>query len=96
MDDQTRWIDGGLLRCSFCGKKQKRVAKLIAGPGVYICDGCVAQARTWAPAPHPGRTCSFCGAWNPREGRLVAVGPTAICGECLDLCDQIIAEEQAG
>ena len=96
MDDQTLWIDGGLLRCSFCGKKQKRVDKLIAGPGVYICDGCVAQARTWPQAGYPGRTCSFCGAWSPGKGRLVAVGPTAICGECLDLCDQIIAEEQAG
>jgi ATP-dependent Clp protease ATP-binding subunit ClpX len=31
-----------LLRCSFCGKTQKQVLKLIAGPGVYICDECVA------------------------------------------------------
>ncbi len=30
-----------LLSCSFCGKHQKQVKKLIAGPGVYICDGCV-------------------------------------------------------
>jgi len=30
-----------LLRCSFCGKAQTEVKKLIAGPGVYICDGCV-------------------------------------------------------
>lgn len=30
-----------LLTCSFCGKTQKQVAKLIAGPGVYICDECV-------------------------------------------------------
>ena len=30
-----------LLSCSFCGKSQERVAKLIAGPGVYICDECV-------------------------------------------------------
>ena len=29
------------LSCSFCGKSQKDVRKLIAGPGVYICDGCV-------------------------------------------------------
>lgn len=31
----------GALRCSFCGKGQKEVKKLIAGPGVYICDECI-------------------------------------------------------
>src|SRR5690625_7719050 len=30
-----------LLKCSFCGKSQKQVVKLIAGPGVYICDECI-------------------------------------------------------
>ncbi|BCW84630.1 ATP-dependent Clp protease ATP-binding subunit ClpX [Arthrobacter sp. NicSoilE8] len=30
-----------LLKCSFCGKSQKQVRKLIAGPGVYICDECI-------------------------------------------------------
>ncbi|HEX3623220.1 MAG TPA: ClpX C4-type zinc finger protein [Acidimicrobiales bacterium] len=30
-----------LLACSFCGKRQDQVVKLIAGPGVYICDECV-------------------------------------------------------
>jgi len=29
------------LKCSFCGKSQKQVIKLIAGPGVYICDECI-------------------------------------------------------
>src|SRR5437667_11113938 len=34
--------DGGdLLKCAFCGKSQKQVTKLIAGPGVYICDECI-------------------------------------------------------
>jgi hypothetical protein len=31
----------GMLKCSFCGKSQKEVKKLIAGPGVYICDECI-------------------------------------------------------
>lgn len=31
----------GALKCSFCGKGQKEVKKLIAGPGVYICDECI-------------------------------------------------------
>ena len=29
------------LKCSFCGKSQEQVRKLIAGPGVYICDECI-------------------------------------------------------
>ena len=32
---------GDLLKWSFCGKTQKQVKKLIAGPGVYICDECI-------------------------------------------------------
>lgn len=50
------------LKCSFCGKSQEQVRKLIAGPGVYICDECVelcneileeelAEARAMAPVP---------------------------------------------
>src|SRR5580698_5641879 len=43
---RSSWVarigDGGdLLKCSFCGKSQKQVKKLIAGPGVYICDECI-------------------------------------------------------
>jgi len=34
-----------LLRCSFCGRDQTQVSKLVAGPRVYICDACVATAR---------------------------------------------------
>ncbi len=38
----ARISDGAdLLKCSFCGKTQKQVKKLIAGPGVYICDECI-------------------------------------------------------
>jgi len=33
--------DKGQLKCSFCGKQQEQVKKLIAGPGVYICDECI-------------------------------------------------------
>ena len=35
----------GILNCSFCGKSQKEVKKLIAGPQVYICDECVAMCN---------------------------------------------------
>ncbi|GAB7388700.1 ATP-dependent protease ATP-binding subunit ClpX [Bacillaceae bacterium] len=33
--------DKGQLKCSFCGKSQDQVRKLVAGPGVYICDECI-------------------------------------------------------
>jgi ATP-dependent Clp protease ATP-binding subunit ClpX len=33
--------DKGQLKCSFCGKLQEQVKKLVAGPGVYICDECI-------------------------------------------------------
>jgi hypothetical protein len=39
-----RFGDGGdLVKCSFCGKAQKQVRRLIAGPDVYICDECVVK-----------------------------------------------------
>jgi len=48
------------MRCSFCGKLYTDVTKLIAGPGVYICDGCVnlcldvlAEATAVAPPTLP-------------------------------------------
>ena len=40
--DRGRGDDGGkLLYCSFCGKSQHEVRKLIAGPSVFVCDECV-------------------------------------------------------
>jgi ATP-dependent Clp protease ATP-binding subunit ClpX len=33
------------LRCSFCGRDESEVSKLVAGPRVYICDACVAVAK---------------------------------------------------
>jgi ATP-dependent Clp protease ATP-binding subunit ClpX len=40
-------------QCSFCGKGHKQVAKLIAGPSVFICDECVALCQIYID--HPGR-----------------------------------------
>ncbi|WP_301549291.1 ClpX C4-type zinc finger protein, partial [Nocardiopsis sinuspersici] len=65
--------DGGdLLKCSFCGKSQKQVKKLIAGPGVYICDECIdlcneiieeeladATELTWDALPKPREIYEF-------------------------------------
>ncbi len=65
--------DGGdLLKCSFCGKSQKQVKKLIAGPGVYICDECIdlcneiieeelaeSSEVKWEELPKPMEICQF-------------------------------------
>ena len=43
-------------RCSFCGKRQEQVRRLVAGPGVYICDQCIAlctQIMNEAPPDTP-------------------------------------------
>ena len=54
------------LKCSFCGKSQDQVRKLIAGPGVYICDECIDLCNeildeelvdSCRPIPHRGSHC---------------------------------------
>ena len=110
--------DRTLLNCTFCGKNQTQVRKLIAGPHVYICNGCVDLAKSVIGSGQPARTglgpisavpeqehrvrCSFCGK-NRGQADGLAVAPTAmvaktnasaaICSQCLELCDEIIAEE---
>ena len=66
-----------LLKCSFCGKSEKEVARLIGGPNVYICGGCVGtcnkileatpatsggwETATWGPATPTT-------SWDPARG----------------------------
>jgi len=47
--------DSGELKCSFCGKKQKEVKKLVAGPCMYICDVCAELCREimWSNGARP-------------------------------------------
>jgi hypothetical protein len=53
------------LYCSFCRKSDKQVAKLIAGPGVYICDGCVSLCN----AILEGRETKGFAGWNSLTDR---------------------------
>jgi ATP-dependent Clp protease ATP-binding subunit ClpX len=48
----TETEDGALLYCSFCGKDQHAVRKLIAGPEVFICDECVERSAKSARSPN--------------------------------------------
>jgi hypothetical protein len=51
----TATVDVTTTRCSFCGLPETSVAKLIAGPGVYICDGCVGKCETILHGDPPAR-----------------------------------------
>jgi len=104
------------LFCTFCGQGQTDVRKLIAGPGVYICDGCVEMAKGVIASGQPARTdagelavvpepeqrtqCGFCGKRRHQVAGLVAGAvlterkvPATVCTECLDLCVEILAEQ---
>ncbi len=77
----------GDLACSFCGAAQRQVRKLIAGPGVYICERCIdlanevltegrERSNRWtrlAAETEPEARCSFCGKCRREvEGMIVA------------------------
>jgi hypothetical protein len=47
---------GAGLACTFCGRSQHKVRKLVAGPGVYICDGCIALASGVVGSGSPAET----------------------------------------
>lgn len=99
---------GELRRCSFCGKEQKRVKTLIAGPGVFICNECVPladavlesgsqgtpAAATLHPVSHEAGAdrCSFCGKRRYQVPAMAAAGNARICAECLRLCHEIMDE----
>jgi ClpX C4-type zinc finger len=92
---RSRRRDPLLLDCTFCGKQQNEVRKLIAGPGVYICDSCIDLAGTVVSSGQAARTesgamialpegqarvrCAFCGKDRGQASGL-AVMPTVTVG----------------
>lgn len=77
------------LACSFCGSPQPKVKRLISGPGIYICDRCVAGARNIGRAARPSADlihagarsrCGFCGKPRSQTKAIVepAVQPAAL------------------
>src|SRR2546421_11597134 len=80
-------------KCSFCGKSQKKVKKLIAGPGVYICDECInlcndiIREELAEEKPEPAR-CPRCNRGLDDHGAVhtVNIGNEAVrllaCGGC--------------
>jgi lambda repressor-like predicted transcriptional regulator len=110
-----RWIrakngarrDDLMLVCSFCGKSQRQVAKLIAGPGVYICDGCVSLAEGVLGSGEAARTeygqvmtvseqdprmpCSFCGKTRGQVPGLAIAPPVPRRKTPATICPECLA-----
>jgi hypothetical protein len=82
------------MACTFCERPPSQVAKLVAGPTVFICDTCVERAErvTFDVAPKGSRArCSFCGE-RPQQGPLVGAHQAWVCPNCVALCRRIIDE----
>jgi hypothetical protein len=77
--------------CTFCGRPPSEVSRLLAGPNVYICEGCVVRAEgaIGARATKGVARCSFCG--KKGAGRqAVTMASATICSECLTISRQIL------
>jgi ClpX C4-type zinc finger len=106
-----RTADGKLQYCTFCGRDQKHVKTLIAGPGVYICDKCIrlaglvlagggaadtpATAIRLVPQGAREQRCSFCGKRRYQVPAMASADRAQICDECLQLCREIVTERLA-
>lgn len=88
-----------LLQCDFCGGSPPAVGRIIAGPGRYICDGCVQRAGDGTTmdvvAAGTAAACSFCGRPRAQAERMVVRDDVRICDRCLDLANQILDRDVA-
>ena len=103
--DEPKNIEVTYLKCSFCDKRQAEVARLIAGPTVYICDECVGTCSDALAAGEPTgsittiidkteeATCSFCGKKPIEVVRIVGVPTARICNGCVKICQEILAAD---
>lgn len=95
------------FRCAFCRKEKGAVESLVYGPGVQICNECVAfslgairdpeatmptETGVSASGATGQVTCSFCSG-SPYKGRVISGPGVNICGECIDICDDILNGE---
>jgi ATP-dependent protease Clp ATPase subunit len=88
--------------CSFCGREQHQVRKLVAGPNVYICDPCILAAVGVTASGRPATTaplepvtagtellCSFCGKARNQVDALVS-GPAPQGDQPPTICDECL------
>jgi ATP-dependent protease Clp ATPase subunit len=77
------------------------VKKLVAGPDVYVCDGCIGKAEravakgtstAFEVVRKTGKAkCSFCGLKSGASRAVVASVHAAVCTDCLTMCRQIMS-----
>ena len=78
-------------RCRACRLPGGVDRRLIAGPGVYICESCLALLASRESADATAERCSFCGR---RDVPIAGVWPSfAICAPCVELSHGILAED---
>src|SRR5687767_9824772 len=84
-----------LITCGFCGASAEESLKMVAGPGVYICDRCVAAGEVRTPT---SEVCSFCGkgAVEVTGVHVAPDGRAVICDQCLHLCTEIVKDDLGG
>lgn len=99
-----------IVRCNGCGRLKDEVTHMIAGPHVYMCDRCVAQAarqltprrpltppRPLTPRRPPvdAVRCRFCRQLRSKD-EATSVGSATVCVDCLAVIEGVVAEaEQA-
>ena len=93
-----------IVRCNGCGRLKDEVTYMIAGPNVYMCVCCVAQAarqRSTRRQLTPGRPpadavrCRFCHQLRSKD-EATSVGSATVCVDCLGVMEGVLAEaEQA-
>ena len=78
------------IRCSACHRPRSTGRRLISGPGVYICESCIAAAAGPGVAVAPATRCSFCGQ---RGATIAGTWPDlTVCARCVELSRAILAE----
>ena len=103
--------DGEARTCSFCGHSECKARRLVGGRGVFICEHCLKLAADVLSTDSKAETslgvlavvndentrerCSFCGKRRAEVSRLASTGDVAICSECIQFCDEIVAEQLA-
>ncbi len=82
--------------CSFCGKSYGEVKKMVAGPGVRICDNCIKLCHSALTGRPDNRTlCSFCGRTQAEVKMLIPGRGVYICEKCVVLCKSVLDKEFA-